>query len=269
MAHRKEDSRAQDRAVRTYDILCLRDSQKTALRDPVAVEVRVGIVLNGEEVAGLLCSPRDEKYLAAGFLRSEGLLSSADEIESIRKHPDRVLVRTRKKKAAPKGVRLLTSGCGAGITFDRRPEEVDPVEDLIFDFMTVFSRARIAGLMKEFLSGAETFKATGGTHIAALSDGARILFTCEDIGRHNAVDKVLGRCFLERIDTHDKLVLCSGRMSSEIVRKAHRCGIPVVVSRSAPTSLAIDTARRCGVTLVGFARGERMNVYSFPARIAA
>jgi FdhD protein len=123
--------------------------------------------------------------------------------------------------------------------------------------------------MKEFLSGAETFKATGGTHIAALSDGAKILFTSEDIGRHNAIDKILGRCFLRGVETRDKLILCSGRMSSEIVQKALRNGIPVVVSRSAPTSLAIDTARRFGITLAGFARGERMNVYSYPARITA
>jgi FdhD protein len=111
------------------------------------------------------------------------------------------------------------------------------------------------------------FKSTGGAHAAALCDTEEILVFKEDIGRHNAVDKVFGECLMRGIETYGKTLLTSGRISSEMLLKAVKCEIAVVVSRSAPTSLAVQFAEAAGITLVGFARGRRMNIYSKDHRI--
>jgi FdhD protein len=108
---------------------------------------------------------------------------------------------------------------------------------------------------------------TGCIHSAAISDGQHILVVGEDIGRHNAVDKVTGYCFLEDIPLNDKIILVSGRLSSEMATKCSRWGIPIVVSRAAPTGLAIDIADKRGITMVGFMRGKRLNIYTNPHRI--
>lgn len=262
--------KSDDSLLKHFDILREKDGKATPVKDAVAVEMRLSILLNGEEIAVLSCSPGGEKDLALGFLHSEGLLEKPEDVHSVRKRKDCVYVRTRREltKEKREAIRILTSGCGGGVTF-RREEEINPIEDLVFDYTTVFSKGRILTQMREFLASSEMFRQTGGTHVAALSDCSTVLFTFEDIGRHNAVDKILGRCFIEKIQTSDKVLLCSGRLSSEIVQKAFTSGILVLVSRAAPTSLAIDRARRLGITLVGFARGKRMNIYSYPARISS
>ena len=112
------------------------------------------------------------------------------------------------------------------------------------------------------------FKSTGGVHSAAIAERDQILFYSEDIGRHNAVDKIVGECILKDISLEDKILLTSGRISSEIVIKGAKLGLPLIVSRSAPTSLAVELARETGITLVGFARGKRLNIYSHSVRIA-
>jgi FdhD protein len=245
------------------------DGEPASVKDAVAVEARLSVFLNGEEIAVLSCSPGGEKFLAVGFLRSEGLLEKHRDVLSVTKQKQRVYVRTRKKLTGTKreALKILTSGCGGGVTF-RKEEDINPIDDLIFDYTTVFSKKPLMAHMREFLAGAETFRLTGGTHVAALSDGAQVLFAFEDIGRHNAVDKILGRCFIEKTKTSDKALLCSGRLSSEIIQKAFQSGILVLVSRAAPTSLALERALRLGITVVGFARGKRMNIYSYPARIS-
>jgi FdhD protein len=111
------------------------------------------------------------------------------------------------------------------------------------------------------------FKSTGGVHSAALAERDKLLFYNEDIGRHNAVDKIVGQCILKNISLEDKILLTSGRISSEIVIKGAKLGLPIIVSRSAPTSLAVALARETGITLVGFARGKRLNIYSHTIRI--
>ena len=111
------------------------------------------------------------------------------------------------------------------------------------------------------------FKSTGGAHAAALCDSDRLLVFKEDIGRHNAVDKAFGECLTNGIETEGKLLLTSGRISSEILLKSVKRGIAILASRSAPTSLAVQFAEKAGLTLVGFVRGKRMNVYSNAQRI--
>ena len=104
-------------------------------------------------------------------------------------------------------------------------------------------------------------------HSAALSDGKDILFFSEDIGRHNAVDKLIGKAFLQSVSVENKILLTSGRVTSEIVTKAGRNRFPILISRAAPSCMAISYAEDMGITLVGFARGDRMNIYTWPNRI--
>ena len=113
----------------------------------------------------------------------------------------------------------------------------------------------------------DLYNLTGCIHSAAITDGEHILVCAEDIGRHNAVDKVVGYCVLESISLDDKVILVSGRLSSEMATKCARWDIPIVVSRAAPTARAIDIAEKQGITMVGFMRGTRMNIYTHPERI--
>ncbi len=121
--------------------------------------------------------------------------------------------------------------------------------------------------MKEFQRRSDLYRTTGGVHSAALCDSEKILVFSEDVGRHNAVDKIFGRCLLEDIPTDDRMVVTSGRISSEILLKVARRRIPLIASKSAPTDLGVKLANDLGITLLGFVRGKRMNVYANRWRI--
>jgi FdhD protein len=132
---------------------------------------------------------------------------------------------------------------------------------------TGVSATQVFSLVKEFRQRSELFKDTGGVHSAALSDGQNVIIFSEDIGRHNAVDKIFGECLWEEVPTQDRIILTTGRVSSEILLKTARRAIPIIISNSAPTDMAIRAAANLGITLVGFARGKRMNVYANSWRI--
>ena len=140
------------------------------------------------------------------------------------------------------------------------------------DFQGVSADTRVSAqsiiqLTNEVQSMSDLFRSTGGAHAAALCEGDRVLVFKEDIGRHNAVDKVFGECLIKDVETDGKIFLTSGRISSEILLKTVRRGIAIVASRSAPTSLAVQFAEKAGIALVGFVRGRRMNIYSNAYRI--
>jgi len=121
--------------------------------------------------------------------------------------------------------------------------------------------------MRDFNKRSELFLNTGGVHSVALGTDEGILLFHEDVGRHNAMDKTIGEASLKNIELFDKTVLTSGRVSSEMLIKAAKGQIPVIVSRSAPTDLAVELANNLGITIIGFARGQRMNIYSNPGRV--
>ncbi len=242
--------------------------QSSSIEDVVAREFPLTIILNNRELVTLLCSPTNLKYLAIGFLFSEGLLKSKDEIRKIMLDDQRGIVRVETKedeRFAPDLLfrRFITSGCGRGATFysaaDATSQKVESQIEI--------SAHEVFALVNDFQHRSQVYRATGGVHSAGLCDTKSILVFSEDIGRHNAIDKIFGECILKDMSTDDRIIITSGRISSEILLKVAKRNICLIISRSAPTDLGLSLADDLGVTLIGFARGKRMNVYTHSWRV--
>jgi len=242
---------------------------KKDTEDLVTRELPLTIILNNRELVTLLCSPTDLKYLAIGFLSSEGLVKSKDEIKKITVDNQRGVVRVETaedKELANELIfkRFITSGCGRGASFY---SAVDVQGQAKIESQIVISALEVFSLAKEFQRCSQIYRATGGVHSAALCDTTNILVFAEDIGRHNAIDKIFGQCLLEDIPTGEHLIITSGRITSEILLKVAKRNIPLIISKSAPTDLGVRLANDLGITLIGFVRGKRMNAYTNDWRI--
>src|SRR3990172_7589678 len=251
-------------------ILKITEESSSRLEDVVAREYPLTIILNNQELVTLMCTPKDLNYLAIGFLASEGLLESKDEIRQITVDDVRgvVRVKTNEEKTMANEMlfkRLITSGCGRGAAFYTG---ADAQNRTILESKTKISGDEVTALVREFQHHSELYKKTGGVHSAALCDNKNILVFNEDIGRHNAVDKIFGECLMKDIPTEGRVIVTSGRISSEILLKVSRRNIPIIISKSAPTDLGISLANELGITMLGFARGKRVNVYTNDWRIA-
>lgn len=230
--------------------------------DSIAIEKRIRILVNGVEILSLYCTPLMIRELVVGIMMTEGIIKGAwcTERMSI-VYGDEVEVDISAEGEVLTEGAVITSGCVGGITFPKRmalKKINDPFQ---------IKSDRIIELFKTFQNSSELFKLTGCVHSAAISDGYNIVCLAEDIGRHNAVDKTIGYMLLENISFEGKIMLASGRLSSEIVSKCAKWGIPIVASRTSPTSLAVEIAEKTGVTLVGFVRAGRMNIYANHERI--
>ena len=242
---------------------------KKDTEDIVTRELPLTIILNNRELVTLLCSPADLRYLAVGFLSSEGLVKSKDEIKKITVDNRRGVVRMETEEDnefADELIfkRFITSGCGRGTSFYSAADvrgQAKVESDTRISVLELFS------LVKEFQHCSQMYRATGGVHSAALCDTTSILIFAEDIGRHNAIDKIFGQCTLKDIQTDDRMIITSGRVSSEILLKVAKKDIPLLISKSAPTDLGVRLANDLGITLIGFVRGKRMNVYANGWRI--
>lgn len=259
-----------DERMRVKKILQWNDGVVQEKDDPVILEVPLTIYLNGQEFVTLLCTPQWSEMLAVGFLRSEGLIREFRDVTSLRLDEAQgfIFVETKGGKLAEKlyGKRTITSGCGKGTVFFNVLDSLQS-EPIIESSLTV-SCEQLRQLVRQLQDKAELFKMTGGIHSAALCTPHEIVYFCEDIGRHNAVDKILGFCLKDGVSIGDKILVTSGRISSEILVKAAKLGIPILVSRSAPTTLSIELAEKLGITLIGFVRGRRLNIYSNGQRVS-
>jgi FdhD protein len=272
-----DDSRkpvsASDAAVTSVTVR--RPGGAPEVRDSVAVERALEIRVNGQPFSMVMRTPGADTDLAVGFLLAEGLLRSAADLDRAESAaPDIVNVvvsRGRADAVAAAFERTRPVAVSASCGVCGRPE-LDtlargavalPVE------WTVQSDV-LVGLTATLSLAQPAFARTGGLHAAALFDRrGQLVTSAEDIGRHNAVDKLAGRALVERrLPLGDVLLLVSGRTSFEIVQKAWAAGIPLLAAVSAPSSLAVSTAERAGITLVGFLRGDRFNIYTHAARIA-
>lgn len=250
--------------IKQFEISKYSGGEMEQMNDSVVVEYSLTVYLFGELLITMLCTPKSLKYLVTGFLFSEGIIESRDDIlEIFICEKDGIALVTLTKERAQLAQKLevkrtITSGCAKGQTiFSGAEEKLHKINNSIaIDFDKVLK------LVGQFNKKSEIFLETGGVHSCALCSQDEIVLFEEDIGRHNALEKIFGAALLDDIHLEDKMVLTSGRASSEIISKAAKRGIPVIVSRSAPTDAAVDIARAVGITLIGFARGQRLNVYS-------
>jgi FdhD protein len=261
-----------ERAQPTESVRILRvDKAAGRWTDDIVVrEAPLTLYVNDSELVTLLCTPVEVADLAVGFLFSEGIVSSVADIARVSHSDSKGIVWVTLGDDVPfskesfQSGRAVTSGCARGQTFAHITDKLDLPS---LDTDTRFPAERIYKSLKNLSHLSTVFEQTGGVHVAALFDGETMVVFREDIGRHNAVDKVIGHCVTGGIDCSDKAMVVSGRLSSEMVIKVARLGVPVLISRSAPTSSALRIADETGMTLIGFARGQRMNVYSHPYRV--
>lgn len=234
----------------------------------VTQEVPLTLEVNGKEMATLLCSPSDLKNLTIGFLYTSGVITDLSVVESLVIDEERWKVSVGIKPEAIPGEfvfkRVYTSGCGKGIIF-HNPLDVLQRGRIDSDF--VVDSGTIMGLMKTFLNSSAEHRATRGVHSAALAAGGSVLIFRDDLGRHNAIDKVIGEALAKGMSFDDKWVLSSGRISSEVTSKVLRCRIPLVVASAAPSDQAVKIAREAGLGLVSLAKGGGMNIFSGEERV--
>ncbi|MBZ0159899.1 formate dehydrogenase accessory sulfurtransferase FdhD [Candidatus Methylomirabilis sp.] len=230
---------------------------------PVVGEQALTIFVNGHELATLLCTPVKLDCLVVGFLSFEGIIRTLDEVRSLEVFPEEAVADVRLTGAfIPPHRRVVTSGCSGGITFSMPMEGFQSFPEEA----TVHPKQPL-DLMKQLYAEAYLYRESRGIHAAALSDGKSLLLVAEDVGRHNALDKIHGEALLRGIPTAGNILLSTGRISSEMLRKGAHMRTPFVISRTSPTSLAIAAAKRFGITVIGYCRGDGFNVYSHPERL--
>lgn len=269
-------------------------------REPLTVAVvgesRWALYVNDQEVVTFMATPCNLHHLALGFLASENLITGLDEIASVRVNlaPDSAywyipalgLDETRSMPICEQGVgsiqirvnrpvpfvvperRIITSGCGGGVTFDDLSSRQAPI---VSDLHV--SAGQVVALMQSLNAHATLYRETRGVHTSALADGSsvestpRLLAYAEDVGRHNTLDKIRGECLMRGVDTRDGILLSTGRISSEMITKAAKMRVPIVISRTSPTSLAVELARAWNIALIGYAHAGQMQVYNGIERI--
>jgi FdhD protein len=239
------------------------------LDDEIAIEFPLTIYINQEEFATMVCSPEDLEEMVIGFLASEGVIRFKKEIKQLTLDTVRgfayVDLHTKEiKNQQYFSKRFIGSCCGKSRQFyfqnDVRTAKTSMVS-------TTITAEQCIHLMKKMQEASLVFKSTGGVHNAALCTSDELIVSRSDIGRHNALDKLYGYSLLNGISVKDKILVFSGRISSEILTKAAKIGVGIVLSKSAPTDLAIQLAEDLNITAAGFIRGSSFNIYSKPERI--
>jgi FdhD protein len=234
-------------------------------------EKAVTLYLNGREMVTLLCAGHYLDELAAGFLHAEGFLNTLDDLVKIEvdEASGKIEVTTRTDPVLANRLwskRTITSGCGKGSVFYYA---LDALLSKPVDASLSLTSGQVFERVEDLNRMSETYRRTHGVHNTALASPEKIVLFRDDIGRHNAVDMIVGHVFLRGIPLEDKLLITTGRLTSEIIIKAAKVRIPVIVSRNTATTLAVELARSLNITLIGYARGGKFIVYSGRERIRA
>ncbi len=230
------------------------------------VETPVSLTVNGQVWLTFMCTPVDLEAMAVGFLYNENIIETMNEVEDVRvcEHGDNVDVWLNRSVEQPTSWRR-TSGCTGGVT------AVDALARVDVSFNGDQPRVQpdaVGHLVEQFFEAQTLYRKTGGVHSSALSDGEKIVVIADDIGRHNTLDKISGLCLLNDISPEIRILITTGRISSEMLQKAARMSSPILISRTSPSSLSIEMAERYGITLIGYARRHRFSVYSNPQRVS-
>lgn len=270
------------------DYLEFNGEQAIEVRRPVIAETPWALFINGQEWLTFMCSPVGLHHLALGFMLSEGLIDGLDDIWRLKVHLDdtrayvlfpeagiagelrlagceeavgSIQVRLRRPLPRRPERRIVTTGCGGGVTFDDLSGARPP---LASDLRV--TPAQVSGLMRQLNECATLYRTSRGVHTAALSNGDGLLAVAEDVGRHNTLDKLRGEALLAGRATRDQILLSSGRISSEMITKARKMELPVVVSRTSPTAMSVRLAKAWNITIIGYVRGRQMRVYTCAER---
>ncbi len=255
--------------ARPAHYLSLNSGAPQAIDGAVVEEALACITVNGAEMATFMCTPRDLPEMALGFLYNESLIAGLDDVRAltVSAHNTCVDVWLRDADYRPPARAIITAGCGGGLTFDDLSAAHAP---LTSDLQA--TPEQLAALMRQLQLGAELYQLARGIHTAALADPCApgqecFLLQVEDLGRHNCLDKLQGAALLAGIPTRDRVLLSSGRISSEMINKARRLETPIVCSRTSPTSLSVALAETWNLTLVAYLRQDRMRIYTHPERV--
>lgn len=228
------------------------------VKGSVVREQPLTVYVNGERFLTLLCSPMQLESLVLGYLWMEKVIGDLEDVTAltVSEVDGRADVTLSRPVSLPTE-RILTSGCGGGITF-----RIDPRLFSRLDSKLRVKPADLSARMKDLFAGSIHYQASRGIHGAALADRDRILLLAEDVGRHNAVDKLKGEALRRGLATTDRILLSTGRVSSEMLLKAARMGVPLVASRTSPTEMAVGLAEQLGITVVGYLRPDSLNLYA-------
>ncbi len=223
-------------------------------------------MVNGREIATLIASPHDLRFLVAGFMRLQGFVETVSDFHMLSVCEDFGVANVRIKGELPDQLRpVLTSGCGTGVTFtlENRVKQPDANGRTV-----TFRPDAIFRLMETLARKAEAYKNHGGIHSAAVGDpDGDLLLYAEDLGRHNTLDRIAGESLLRDIDLSGRLLVTSGRVSTEMAAKAARLGVSLIASRTSPTDMAVKICQEAGIVLIGYARGGKFTLYYGAERI--
>ncbi len=236
-----------------------RDGELEPYQGSVVQEFPLQLIVNGREIATLIGSPHDLRFLVAGFLRLQGFVRSLADFKLFSVCEDFGAANIQIIGELPERLKpVLTSGCGTGISFS--------MPDSIADSALLSSRryhaAHIFTLMDELAKRADNYRTHGGIHSAAVGRGAELLLYAEDLGRHNTLDRIAGEALFKNIELSGTMLVTSGRVSTEMVAKAALLGVGLIASRTSPTDMAVTLCRQSGICLAGYVRGGKFTIYS-------
>ncbi|MBT3391009.1 MAG: formate dehydrogenase accessory sulfurtransferase FdhD [Chloroflexi bacterium] len=237
----------------------------THVEGEIIDEALITIYVNGAELATIMATPCQQDALALGFLKNESIIENLAEVEIVHISKLGCCVDVWLNHAFQKPERVIvTSGCGGGVTFSDPRLGLEPIASSAQTNPEVLREQ-----FRKLQPPNSLYARSRGVHAAGLLDMERevLLVVVEDVGRHNTIDKVAGLCLRDGIDSRGKALLVTGRISSEMLRKAARMGCPLVASRTSPTSISVEMARAWNITLVGYVRSGRLRVYSNPERL--
>lgn len=225
-------------------------------------EYPLKLTVNGREIATLIASPHDLRFLVAGFLRTQGFVREVGDFMTLSVCDTFGEARVHIRGELPDQLTpVLTSGCGTGISFSLNAGPAQAVPPSVR-----YAPKAIFTMMKELSHLAERYSCHGGIHSAAVSDGEDILLHAEDLGRHNTIDRIAGQALFNSVDLTGTMLLTSGRVSAEMAAKAASLGIALIASRTSPTDMAVRICTEYGIGLAGYVRGDSFRIAACPDR---
>ena len=256
-------------ATYNYTVTKVKGGKKFTFEDTLIREIKLDIIVNDEKIASLMATPVDQEALAVGYLISENIIATVQDIKSMFLKDDGMAVEiiAHINEAAVERLNtegVVISGCGRSKTANI---DIEKIEAMVNDCDYHISADLISEEMNGFFKYCKLYEQTGSVHTAKLYLDGGEYFIAEDIAQHSTVDKVIGKAKLAGVDTTNAALMVSGRLSSEMVAKAVMHQIPILISRTASTCLGVQIAEKFGLTLVGFARENRMNIYTHDRRI--